>query len=404
MQVERDVLQDRLSEQLSEISTLQMRLEEQRRYADTRAKQSNMSLENEIFELKSTNRDLTDQINTQDKQMKQITNLLDKTKVQLKETEKELQSLANQNKESTAYYKNEIKKLLSDIVQIKSKNEANMSVIPELMDTLLAEKNNEVELLKEELEQKSQLIEQLTQSDGKTSARTLSDIHSISEFDGPDIMRRDVPTQGMNSFENLLQQEPTDESHKSVPFEKPTEFQQSDHSLKSSEKQVQFSDAKLISNLNEEIFSLREDLGKLVAEYQIKEANEKTLNVKIQELELALSNKHKEYSDYKEMLQNLETEYEAKVTELDRCKVELEEIRELLKMKDEQTSKLSKNLENKLTQCDSLSESIESLKQDLKEHGELVKVLRKESLDKQIELDDAHKILSIKNEEIKVSY
>uniref|UniRef100_T1GTJ4 Uncharacterized protein n=1 Tax=Megaselia scalaris TaxID=36166 RepID=T1GTJ4_MEGSC len=78
----------------------------------------------------------------------------------------------------------------------------NKLALPDLMETILAEKNEEIDHLKEQLESKEKElqsifeIENLSQKShreddlGKSSARTLSDIVSISEYSEPDVMRR----------------------------------------------------------------------------------------------------------------------------------------------------------------------------------------------------------------------
>lgn len=85
----------------------------------------------------------------------------------------------------------------------------NKMALPDLMETIMAEKNEEIDALKEELERRDHALEVYTQlelneeqmelmrrltleqqQDVKLSARTLSDVVSISDYDVPDVMRR----------------------------------------------------------------------------------------------------------------------------------------------------------------------------------------------------------------------
>lgn len=332
--MERDVLQDRLSDQLTEISTLQMRLDEQRHLVQTITKESNKSLENELFELKNQNRDLSDNLNTFEKQIKHLNNLLDKTTKQLKETEKELTILNNKLKESKHNHKIELKHLEDENAILKHKLEKetkSIKTLPELMDTLLADKNSEVDLLKSQLDEKEKLIQQLSQSfkdhsDGKNSARTLSDIVSISEFDeAADMLRKDDNTlaHSIHSLDHLFKPNTTEDITHGFPNNllisdiPPQDVEDlSNHSTKSSsEKRVHFSEQNMIANLKEEILQLRTDLATKISEQN--QIIENDLIMKTQQLEMSLISKQKELDDFKVMLQDLEIKYEAKVNELE---------------------------------------------------------------------------------------
>ncbi|XP_044739886.1 coiled-coil domain-containing protein 18 [Chrysoperla carnea] len=325
LQVERDVLQDRLSDQLTEISTLQMRLDEQRHLVQTITKESNKSLENELFELK------------------------------------------NQNHEN-AILKHKLEKETKSI-----------KALPELMDTLLADKNSEVDLLKSQLDEKEKLIQQLSQSfkdhsDGKNSARTLSDIVSISEFDeAADMLRKDDNTlaHSIHSLDHLFKPNTTEDITHGFPNNllisdiPPQDIEDlSNHSTKSSsEKRVHFSEQNIIANLKEEILQLRTDLATKISEQN--QIIENDLIMKTQQLEMSLISKQKELDDFKVMLQDLEIKYEAKVNELEQVNTELKTIKEQLETEKEHSLKFSKNLENKIVQCDSLTEDVSSLKEHI---------------------------------------
>lgn len=92
MQHERDALQDQVTEQLVLISSLQIRLDEQRLIADDVQRQTNTSLEVRIYDLETELQALKEAVSSKDKMIKQLNNTIEQTKKRLEDREKQLRA------------------------------------------------------------------------------------------------------------------------------------------------------------------------------------------------------------------------------------------------------------------------------------------------------------------------
>lgn len=92
MQHERDALQDQVTEQLVLISSLQIRLDEQRLIADDVQRQTNTSLEVRIYDLETELQVLKEAVSSKDKMIKQLNNTIEQTKKRLEDREKQLRA------------------------------------------------------------------------------------------------------------------------------------------------------------------------------------------------------------------------------------------------------------------------------------------------------------------------
>ncbi|XP_017955732.1 nuclear mitotic apparatus protein 1 isoform X2 [Drosophila navojoa] len=207
LQHERDSLQGRIDEQTHRISTLQKRLEEQRQRAEQLHRAGTSDLNTRIHELQNDLRNLGEQLSARDKQMATMQQQLQRSKDEIVRLEAELavrtqpdRSLVERLEAEVLQKSNELQKLRETI----HTEMINRQVLPDLMQTMLADKNDEIDHLQEQLQAKEREIQAAKDhssqasspaagkqdASAKHSARTLSDIGSITEFPEPDVERR----------------------------------------------------------------------------------------------------------------------------------------------------------------------------------------------------------------------
>ncbi|XP_073837294.1 pericentrin-like protein isoform X13 [Musca autumnalis] len=222
LQVERESLQERMSEQTQRISALQSRLEEQRQRAEELQRANTSDLNIRIHDLQSELQTVRETLSNRDKQIATMKQQLEKSKMVIDRLEAELAVEHQPDRSAIERLENELKLKQAENQKLKDKikNEMiNKLALPDLMETMLADKNEEIDHLKEQLENKEKELQNAldaTQGSSmgllggkkpedaggsKLSARTLSDIVSISEFDEPDVVRRAV---GGNTSSPLL--------------------------------------------------------------------------------------------------------------------------------------------------------------------------------------------------------
>ncbi|XP_067648437.1 uncharacterized protein Plp isoform X13 [Eurosta solidaginis] len=226
LQHERDSLQDRMSEQNQRISTLQSRLEEQRKLAMELQRAGSTDFNVRIHDLQTEVHNLRETLSVRDKKIATMKQQLEKSKEAMDRLEAELAVQHQPDRSVVERLEAELKQKNSTIQLLKEKikNEMiNKLALPDLMETMLADKNEEIDHLREQLESKEKEIQKLNSSqasslgggdDGaksigagkdeastKLSARTLSDIVSISEFDEPGVMRRAAVAQEMTPLQ-----------------------------------------------------------------------------------------------------------------------------------------------------------------------------------------------------------
>ncbi|KAL5276406.1 AKAP9 family protein [Megaselia abdita] len=207
IQNQRDNLQEKMNEQMQRISSLSAKLEEQRHRAEELQRQGTSTLTLRNHDLQNDVRDLKETLSARDKQINTLKGKLEETKEVLDRQDAELntksdRSLIEKLQKDLATKEKEISKLKE-----KMKSEMiNKLALPDLMETILAEKNEEIDHLKEQLDSKEKELQNILEMDnisqaslpksqreedfGKSSARTLSDIVSISEYSAPDVIRR----------------------------------------------------------------------------------------------------------------------------------------------------------------------------------------------------------------------
>ncbi|XP_053688729.1 A-kinase anchor protein 9 isoform X2 [Sabethes cyaneus] len=210
---ERDVLQERMSEQSLKITTLQSKLDEQRLRAEELHRQGTSHLTVKVHDLQNELVNVKETLQSRDKQIANLKNFLENSQQVIERHEKEL--AMNQAKNDRSQYELSLETELQakcDEIQLlknKIKNEmVNKAGLSDLMETMLEEKNDEIDKLKEELIQLKSQQGHRSQASGaapcihkeEDNARTLSDIVSITDCDESDMVMRRAPEQSATFF------------------------------------------------------------------------------------------------------------------------------------------------------------------------------------------------------------
>ncbi|XP_058465228.1 golgin subfamily B member 1 isoform X2 [Malaya genurostris] len=202
LQHERDVLQERMSEQSLKITTLQSKLDEQRLRAEELHRQGASHLTVKVHDLQNELVNVKETLQTRDKQIANLKHFLENSQQVIERQEKELAMNQAENDRSQYELKleAELQAKCDEIQILKSKiqNEMiNKVALPDLMETMLADKNDEIDQLKEKLNHLQTSAVLPTTGHGKEddNARTLSDIVSITDCDESDMVLRRMPEQ-----------------------------------------------------------------------------------------------------------------------------------------------------------------------------------------------------------------
>ncbi|XP_017040316.1 pericentrin isoform X3 [Drosophila ficusphila] len=222
LQHERDSLQGRMDEQTQRISTLQSRLEEQRQRAEQLHRAGTSDLNTRVHELQGEVQNLNELLTARDKQMATMRQQLQRSKEEIMRLEAEVTVRTQPDRSLVDKLEAEVQQKGAEIAKLKEKIRTEMInrlALPDLMETMLADKNDEIDHLRDQLEAKEKELLSAHQdgslisspagvaggkqegSGGKLSARTLSDIGSITEYPEPDVERRAA----MRSINNPLQ-------------------------------------------------------------------------------------------------------------------------------------------------------------------------------------------------------
>jgi golgin subfamily B member 1 len=217
IQQEKDILQERMSEQLMKISSLQSRLDEQRIRAEELNKQSNSDLTIRVHDLQVEMSSLRETLTARDKQITNLNQLLEHSKKIIDRQEHELAFSGDNDKSLVDRLEEELKRKSDEIQRLKDKIQTEMInkvALPDLLETMLAEKNEEIDCLREQLMNKEPGM--FTQ---QAYARASGDVSStppascvggtilsmISEYDEPDTLRRMAESGAHFTFANQAQ-------------------------------------------------------------------------------------------------------------------------------------------------------------------------------------------------------
>lgn len=206
-----------MDEQTQRISTLQNRLEEQRQRAEQLHRAGTSDLNTRVHELQGEVQNLSEQLAARDKQMATVRQQLQRSKEEIMRLEAELTVRTQPDRSLVDKLEADVQQKGAEISKLKEKIRTEMInrlALPDLMETMLADKNDEIDHLRDQLEAKEKELQAVHQegsllstpvaglaagdaggkpdSGGKSSARTLSDIGSISEYPEPDVDRRAV--------------------------------------------------------------------------------------------------------------------------------------------------------------------------------------------------------------------
>ncbi|XP_015171132.1 PREDICTED: golgin subfamily A member 4-like isoform X2 [Polistes dominula] len=196
LQAEQEILQQTTSEQLYQMEAMRGRLEQQKQSAPFAQRQATSKLELELHEANTKIQALEQVISDKELELNDVKEQLQRSNKLLLDKEAEianvvqLESITIQKLKDRLTVLEEEKKSLQSKVGIQE--QAQME-LPQLIDSMLADKNEEIDHLKEQLVKKEkqieiyssmalddvQLRELAKQVEPKNSARTLSDILSI---------------------------------------------------------------------------------------------------------------------------------------------------------------------------------------------------------------------------------
>ncbi|KAJ0174412.1 hypothetical protein K1T71_009520 [Dendrolimus kikuchii] len=193
VRAERDVLQARMSEQALKISSLSARLQQQRNDAEALSHQATSELSVQLHDTLAEVQRLKEELESKDKQLiRARQNLEERDK--LSEQHHSLYGNSCNPKDKVIILERELSSAQTRIAQLEAlarsleKDKEEMQTNVRDMQRNVAEKEDQLqELLALKLDEEKEKSEVL---EAKVSARTLSDIVSISEFDEQDLQMR----------------------------------------------------------------------------------------------------------------------------------------------------------------------------------------------------------------------
>lgn len=183
---QQETLQESNSDQLFVIEQMRGRLEEYKHSAPYAQRQATAKLEHELHDLNGKIQAMEQQIVSRDVEIKNLKQQLAREKKLIYEKQQEYES-AVQNENLTHQQLRNKLKILEDEKNELDKKLSTQQDCSELINSILTDKNDEIDHLKDQLKKKDKRIESLLdessnckQNEQKNSARTLSDIVSIN--------------------------------------------------------------------------------------------------------------------------------------------------------------------------------------------------------------------------------
>lgn len=208
LQQEKDILQERMSEQLMKISSLQTRLDEQRIRAEELNKQSTSDLTLRVHDLHNELSSLRETLTSRDKQIANLNQLLEHSKKIIERQDHELAFSGDNDKSLYEKFNDELKRKNEEIERLKERIKSEMiskAVIPDLMETMISEKNEEIDSLKEQLSISQQ--RNVMKSTPPSSIGGGTVLSMISECDEPDVLRKMAESEAqiaLTAFQNMV--------------------------------------------------------------------------------------------------------------------------------------------------------------------------------------------------------
>lgn len=203
MQNERDLLKERMDEQMMRLTTIQSRLDEQRQRAEELQRAGTSDLNLKLYDLQAEVTVLNEKISSRDKQVRVLQDQLKQSKEIIDRQEAEIATYNSGTTDgSDSYSKSFVEKLEAEMVaknheikQLKEKMRTEMITkiaLPDLMETMLADKTDEIDYLKDQLDSREKEIKTLHDRQVFSKAEEkLSDVFlRDSDSSHPDIIRR----------------------------------------------------------------------------------------------------------------------------------------------------------------------------------------------------------------------
>ncbi|XP_043477475.1 A-kinase anchor protein 9-like isoform X3 [Leptopilina heterotoma] len=192
---EQEILQQTASEQLFQMEAMRGRLEQHKQDAPFAQRQATSRLELQLHEVNTKIHSLERMIADKDLELKEQRDHLDRANQLLMDKEMEIANIVQSESNVIQKLKDRLEIVEEEKKMIESKlgkQERVQMELPQLLDTMLADKNEEIDHLKEQLQKKEKQLELYLalnldetqikdkQQETKNSARTLSDILSIN--------------------------------------------------------------------------------------------------------------------------------------------------------------------------------------------------------------------------------
>lgn len=209
-----------MSEQILRISSLQSRLDEQRHRAEELHRQGASDLNIKVYDLQAQLTNVQEKLGAREKQITSLKEHLEQSKVIIDRLETELARGADSDKSKLHLLEANLQANTEENTKLKEKIRTEMInklALPDLMETMLSEKNEELDFVKEQLDAKTKQLQVYVDlhlsdetirdlqrknpdnTDKKLSTRTSSDVVSLTDNDDVDIVRR-----AATEVENLI--------------------------------------------------------------------------------------------------------------------------------------------------------------------------------------------------------
>lgn len=194
-----------MDEQLVRITSIQLRLDEQRQRAEELQRAGTSDLNLKMYELQAEVNTLKETVSSRDKQISVLKSHLAQSKEIIDKQEAEIASYNSITDANDTYSKVFVEKLQARIVtkDLENKNlreKIRMEMIsketlPDLMRTMLADTTDEIENLKEQLNVREKELKSLR--DGQIFSKAeekISELFSLHEIDDNDYIRKEPDT------------------------------------------------------------------------------------------------------------------------------------------------------------------------------------------------------------------
>ncbi|CAD6234489.1 GSCOCG00001950001-RA-CDS [Cotesia congregata] len=194
LQAEQEILQQTNSEQLFQIEAMRGRLEQYKQSAPFAQRQATSRLELQLHEVNTKVHSMEQELANKDRELLDVKYQLERTSQLLQDKQDELFTVVQTENDIINELKNRVEYLEQEkrVLETKcSSQERAQQELPQLIESMLTDKNEEIDHLKEQLSKKEKQFEvyaslqmeegnlQRGKNEPKNSARTLSDILSI---------------------------------------------------------------------------------------------------------------------------------------------------------------------------------------------------------------------------------